>query len=214
MWYLATAYSVITVFGADVPLGSLATVAIAGLARQWLPGVQGGPPGLPGSGGGVALSLTPPMSHSISMCGRPASPGRMVRTSVPGAIWPDLIPYVASNCGVATYTVPVKFRGPCAGGPTWCSVPADSSGTAVACRLAARAFTRVVRVASWAPLVCAIVPGPPGLSCDGMYTWLPDRSGPIQFSGLLNLMPATTQIPMARNTANVVAASAAPDRAR
>ena len=58
MWYLLTAYSVFTVFGADVPLGRLLTVAIAGLARQWLLSAQGGPPALPGSGGGLELSLT------------------------------------------------------------------------------------------------------------------------------------------------------------
>ena len=44
MWYLLTAYSVTTVFGADVPLGRLLTVVIAGLARQSLLSVQGGPP--------------------------------------------------------------------------------------------------------------------------------------------------------------------------
>ena len=48
MWYLLTAYSVTTVFGAAVPLGRLLTVAIAGLARQRLLSVQGGPPALPG----------------------------------------------------------------------------------------------------------------------------------------------------------------------
>ena len=49
---------------------------------------------------------------------------------MPGAIWLALIPYVASNCGVATYTVPVKLNGLCSGVPTWYSVaPADSSGT-------------------------------------------------------------------------------------
>src|SRR6266704_3074998 len=148
MWYLLTAYSVVTVFGADVPLGRLPIVWIAGLARQWLLSVQGGPPALPGSGGTLEASLTEPMSQNISMCGRPASPGRMVRMSVPGAIWLALMPYVASNCGVATYTVPVKFCTPCAGGPTWYSVLGDSSGTADARRLAARVFTRVVRVAS------------------------------------------------------------------
>ena len=36
----------------------LLTVAIAGLARQWLLSVQGGPPTKPGSGGGLELSLT------------------------------------------------------------------------------------------------------------------------------------------------------------
>ena len=41
-------------------------------------------------------------------------PGRMVRTSVPGAIWPAVIPYVASSRGVATYTVPVKSLWACA----------------------------------------------------------------------------------------------------
>ena len=55
---------------------------------------------------------------------------------------------------------------------------------------------------------------PPGLCCVETISWLPDRLGPVQFSGLSNLMLATRQIPMARNTANVVAASAAPDRAR
>src|SRR5579859_5387673 len=102
MRYLPTAYSVSTVFGANVPLGRLLTIAIAGLARQWLLSVQGGPPAKPGSGRGVELSLTWPMSQFITMRGRPASPGRMVRTSAPGAIWLALIPYVASNCGVAT----------------------------------------------------------------------------------------------------------------
>src|SRR5579859_3495249 len=102
MRYLLTAYSVITVFGADVPLGRLLTVAIAGLARQWLLGVQGGPPALPGSGGTLQESQTEPKSQIISMCGTPASPGRMVRTSVPGAIWLALTPYVASSRGVAT----------------------------------------------------------------------------------------------------------------
>jgi hypothetical protein len=38
--------------------------------------------------------------------------------SVPGAIWPASIPYVASNCGVAAYTVPVKFCGLFSGVPT------------------------------------------------------------------------------------------------
>src|SRR4051812_9916449 len=115
MWYLLTAYSVTTVFGADVPLGRPPIVWIAGLARQWWLSVQGGPPALPGSGGGLEASLTKPLSQEIiSRCGRPASPGRMVRMSVPGAIWLALMPYAASNCGVATYTVPVKFCTPCA----------------------------------------------------------------------------------------------------
>src|SRR6266849_5752903 len=147
------------------------------------------------------------------MRGRPASPGRMVRMSVPGAIWLALIPYVASNCGVATYTVPVKLDGLFSGVPTWYSVLADCSGSADACRLAARVFTRVVRVASWAPLSGVLCPGF-GLWSAGTVTWLLDRFGPIQLSGLSNLMLAAMQIPMARNTANVVAASAAPDRAR
>ena len=54
----------------------------------------------------------------------------------------------------------------------------------------------------------------PGVGWVGTSSWLLDRFGPIQLSGLSNLMLATMQIPMARNTANVVAASAAPDRAR
>src|ERR1700722_1046271 len=102
MWYLRTAYSVTTVFGAAVPLGRLLTVAIAGLGRQWLLSVQGGPPAKPGSGGGALPSLTAPLSQVISRFGRLASPGRMVRISVPGTIWLALIPYVASNRGVAT----------------------------------------------------------------------------------------------------------------
>ena len=47
-WYLLTAFWVITVFGAEVPLGRLLTVCILGLARQPSLGVQGGslsPPG-------------------------------------------------------------------------------------------------------------------------------------------------------------------------
>src|SRR5271156_3356259 len=156
MWYLLTAYSVITVFGADVPLGRLLGVAIAGLATQWLLSVQGGPPALPGSGGGLGASLTEPMSQNISTCGSPASPGRMVRMPVPGAIWLALMPYVASNCGVATYTVPVKFCTPCSGRPVWYRLLVDSSRTAGACRLSARVFTRVAREASWAALGCVI----------------------------------------------------------
>src|SRR5262249_45192736 len=188
MWYLLTAYSVITVFGADVPPGRLLTVWIAGLARQSLLSVQGRPPLLPGSAG-VPPHVPPPegaLPPDHSQCGRPphprplggdvgsgrgrpASPGRMVRMSVPGAIWLALIPYVASNCGVATYTVPVKFCTPRAGGPTWYSVPADSSGTADACRLAARVFTRAVRAASWAPPSGMLCPGP-RLCAAGTYT--------------------------------------------
>src|SRR5262249_15398519 len=149
MWYLLTAYSVITVFGADVPLGRLLTVCIAGLAWSSFLGGQGGRRLLPGRAGSapwhVRWQLV--LAQVISMCGWPASPGRMVRMSVPGAIWLALIPYVASNCGVATYTVPVKFCTPCAGGPTWYSVLADSSRTTDACRLAARAFTRPLRLA-------------------------------------------------------------------
>jgi hypothetical protein len=53
-----------------------------------------------------------------------------------------------------------------------------------------------------------------GLWVAPTVTWLLARFGPIQLSGLSNLMLAMMQIPMARNTANVVAASAAPDRAR
>jgi hypothetical protein len=96
MWYLLTAYSVISVFGAAVPLGMLAILWIAGLARQSLPGVQGGPPSAPDCGplpqvgsswlhvlGGVQI---------ISRRRTPASPGRMVMMSVPGAIWLALIP--------------------------------------------------------------------------------------------------------------------------
>src|SRR5271170_195288 len=187
MRYLLTAYSVTTVFGADVPLGRLPTVAIAGLARQWLLSVQGGPPALPGSAGRLEASLTEPISQNISMCGRPASPGRMVRMSVPGAIWLALIPYVASNRGVATYTVPVKFCTPCAGRPTWYSVLADSSGTADACRLAASVFTRVVKAASWAALNGVLCPEV-GLCVAPTVTWLLDRLGPIQLSGLSKLM--------------------------
>src|SRR5215471_16800504 len=62
MWYLLTAYSVSTVFGADVPLGRLPTVAIAGLARQPLLSVQGGPPSLPGSAGALDVPGEQPPS--------------------------------------------------------------------------------------------------------------------------------------------------------
>src|SRR5882724_1922789 len=41
----------------------------------------------------------------------------------------------------------------------------------------------------------------PGLSAAPIVTWLLDRFGPIQLSGLSNLMLAMTQIPMARNAA-------------
>src|SRR5260370_41617005 len=80
-WYLLTAYSVITVFGAEVPPGRLLTVCITGLARQSLPSVHAGLP----PGDWLVLQV-------IARCGRPASPGRMVRMSVPGAIWLALIP--------------------------------------------------------------------------------------------------------------------------
>src|SRR5215831_4510857 len=115
MWYLLTAYSVVTVFGADVPPGRLLTVWITGLARQSLLSVQGGPPLLPGSAGlprHVPLHEVA-LPQIISMRGRPASPGRMVRMPVPGAIWLALIPYVASSSGVATYTLPVKSDALC-----------------------------------------------------------------------------------------------------
>src|SRR5215470_19948145 len=132
MWYLLTAYSVITVFGADVPLGRLLTVAIAGFATQLWLSVQGGPPSLPGRAGPAPWHLPWQLvlAQVISMCGRPASPGRMVRMSVPGAIWLALIPYVASNCGVATSTEPEKSDALCFCVPTWYSeAPVDSSGT-------------------------------------------------------------------------------------
>ena len=132
---------------------------------------------------------------------------------MPGAIWLALIPYAASSCGVATYTLPLKFCGLCRGVPVWYRLPTPSSGTTDACRLAARLSTRPFRLASWAPLSGSDSPMP-GVAFVGTSSWLLDRFGPIQLSGLSNLMLATTQIPMARNTANVVAASAAPDRAR
>ena len=56
MWYLRTAYSVISVFGASVPLGRLLIVWIAGLARQ-LPGVQDGP--------SLLLSGSPPLPEPL-----------------------------------------------------------------------------------------------------------------------------------------------------
>src|SRR5580704_10890843 len=151
MWYVRTADSVITVFGASVPPGRLLTVWIAGLATQSLPGVQDGPPSLPGVAG-LEASLTGPLCQSISRCGRPASPGRMVRKSVPGAIWLALIPYAASSCGVATYTLPLKLCGLYRGVPVWYRLPTPSSVTTDACRLAARLSTRPFRLASWAPL--------------------------------------------------------------
>ena len=45
-------------------------------------------------------------------------------------------------------------------------------------------------------------------------SWLLDRLGPDGLSGLAVRSLPTRQITVARNTANVVAASAAPDRAR
>ena len=105
---MLTAYSVITVFGAEVPPGRLLTVCIAGLARQSLLSVQlGSTPSLRTRLAGTLLdAVVSPGQLHVRQAGQP---GRMVRTSVPGAIWLALIPYVASSCGVATYTVPVKF---------------------------------------------------------------------------------------------------------
>src|SRR5580704_5770418 len=102
MWYLRTAYSVITVLGAEVPLGRLLTVWIAGLARQSLLSVQDGPP-LPPDWLPSDSPPLPELCQVICSCDRPASNGRTVRMSVPGAIWLALIPYAASSRGVATY---------------------------------------------------------------------------------------------------------------
>ena len=62
----------------------------------------------------------------------------MVRMSVPGLIWLALMPYVASSCGVATYTDPLKWScGPCV--PAWYRLTPDASSgsTDWACRPAA-----------------------------------------------------------------------------
>src|SRR5579872_4685516 len=102
MWYLRTACSVMTVFGAEVPLGRPPVVWMTGPARQpWL-GVHAGllPPPGPGPG--------PETLHDRNMRGRPARPDRMVRMSLAGCIWLPSMPYVASSWGVATYKVPVK----------------------------------------------------------------------------------------------------------
>jgi hypothetical protein len=76
--------------------------------------------------------------------------------------------------------------------------------------MAARVFTRVVRVASWALLNGVICPGV-GLWVAPIVTWLLDRFGPIQLSGLSNLMLAMTQIPMARNAAKDLDQAMRPD---
>src|SRR5215467_4905398 len=207
MWYLLTAYSVITVFGASIPLGKLLTVCIAGLARQSLLSVQGGPP-LPSLPLLPSGSLTE-LCQIISMCGRPARPGREVRMSVCGAIWLALIPYVASSCGVATYIEPVKLLLLWGGVLAWDSPAAEnSSGTADrACRLAARLFSRLLRLASWALVSGIIMPGD-GLRPAVTTGWLLDRLGPDGLSGLAVRSLPTRQITVARNTANVTAASA------
>ena len=83
---------------------------------------------------------------------------------MPGAIWLALIPYAASSCGVATYTVPVKLDGLFCGVPAWDSVTGDSSGTDRVCRLAARLLTCPPRRAAWVLLRCVIRP-PPWLCC-------------------------------------------------
>ncbi len=54
--------------------------------------VQGGLPLLPGLLLVLLVHSPEQVPQSISMCGRAASPGRMVRMSVPGAIWLALIP--------------------------------------------------------------------------------------------------------------------------
>ena len=132
--------------------------------------------------------------------------------SVPGAIWLAVIPYRASSRGVATYTEPVKLL--LSDVPAWNSPAADSSGTAdPACRLAARLLSRLPRLASWALVSGIIMPGA-GLRPAVTTSWLLDRLGPDGLSGLAVRSLPTRQITVARNMANVTAASAAPDRAR
>src|SRR5580698_8108703 len=72
MWYLRTAYSVITVLGAEVPLGRLLTVWIAGLARQSLLSVQDGPP-LPPDWLPSDSPPLPELCQVICSCDRPGS---------------------------------------------------------------------------------------------------------------------------------------------
>ena len=132
--------------------------------------------------------------------------------SVPGAIWLAVIPYMASSRGVATYTEPVKLLW--GDVPAWSSPAAFSSGTAdPACRRAARLLSRLPRLASWAPVSGIIMPGD-GLRPAVTTSWLLDRLGPDGLSGLAVRSLPTRQITVARKTANVTAASAAPDRAR
>src|SRR5260370_21631435 len=122
------------------------------------------------------------------------------------------MPYMASNRGVATYTKPEKLLS--CGVPAWYSMAADSSGSADRPRrLTARLFSRLLRLACWALLSGIIMPGE-GLRPAVTTSWLLDRLGPDGLSGLPVRSLATRQITAARNTANVVAASAAPDRAR
>ena len=82
-----------------------------------------------------------------------------------------------------------------------------------ACRLAARLFSRLLRLASWALVSGIIMPGA-GLRPAVTTSWLLDRLGPDGVSGLSVRSLPTRQIAVARNMANVAAASAAPDRAR
>ena len=146
------------------------------------------------------------------MCDRPASPGRMVRKSVPAAIWLALIPYMASNCGVATYTAPVKFCWPCARPPGTAYARGFQRHRGPRVQAGGEAVHRLARRAAWALVSCVICRA--RLRPAETTSWLLDRLGPIQSSGLAVRSLATRQITMARNTANVVAASAAPDRAR
>ena len=74
-------------------------------------------------------------------------------------------------------------------------------------------MSRLLRLASWV-LVSGIIMPEAGLRPAVTTSWLLDRFGPDGSSGLAVRSLPMRQITVARNTANVTAASAAPDRAR
>lgn len=74
-----------------------------------------------------AADITP-RHQQLRQAGQARHRGKAVRMSVPGLIWLALMPYLASSCGVATYTVPVKL--PCRCAATWAKVTlASCSGS-------------------------------------------------------------------------------------
>ena len=109
--------------------------------------------------------------------------------------------------------MPVKLDGLFCGVPAWYSVTRGFQWHRPRVQAGGEAVHLPAQAGCLGAAELAIVP-PPWLCCVSMISWLPDRLGPVQASGSPNFVLATRQIPVARNTANVTAASAAPDRAR